>query len=76
MRMLSVARRLGKDYNIPVRTSFLGAHAVPAGFESSAEYIQFIIDEMLPEVAASGLADYIDIFCEDGYFSLNDTDQL
>jgi imidazolonepropionase len=76
MRMLRVARRLGETFNIPVRTSFLAAHAVPESFETSGEYVSHIIDEMLPKVAESGLADYIDIFCEDGYFSLNDTDQL
>lgn len=76
MRMLRVARRLGETFNIPVRTSFLAAHAVPESFETSGEYVAHIIDEMLPKVAESGLADYIDIFCEDGYFSLNDTDQL
>ena len=76
MRMLRVARRLGETFNIPVRTSFLAAHAVPESFETSGAYVAHIIDEMLPKVVESGLADYIDIFCEDGYFSLNDTDQL
>ncbi|NQX78622.1 imidazolonepropionase [Gilvibacter sp.] len=74
--MLKIAKRFAYDYDIPVRTSFLAAHAVPAGFETSADYIGHIISDMLPTIAESGLADYIDIFCEDGYFSLEDTDRL
>ncbi|WP_435577900.1 imidazolonepropionase [Gilvibacter sp.] len=74
--MLKIAKRFSYDYDIPVRTSFLAAHAVPAGFETSADYIDHIISDMLPAIADSGLADYIDIFCEDGYFSLEDTDRL
>ena len=74
--MLKIAKRLGYDFDISVRTSFLAAHAVPNDFESSADYIDHIITDMLPEIEKSGLADYIDIFCEDGYFSLEDTDRL
>ncbi|MDC7997971.1 imidazolonepropionase [Gilvibacter sediminis] len=74
--MLKIAKRFAYDYDIPVRTSFLAAHAVPSGFENSAAYIDHIISDMLPAIAESGLADYIDIFCEDGYFSLEDTDRL
>ena len=74
--MLKIASRLEYDFHIPVRKSFLAAHAVPKDFDSSAAYIDHIISDMLPAIAESGLADYIDIFCEDGYFSLEDTDRL
>ena len=74
--MLKIAHRMGYDFDVPVRTSFLAAHAVPKEFKNSADYIDHIINNMLPDIDQSGLAQYIDIFCEDGYFSLEDTDRL
>lgn len=72
LRMLRVARRLGIVTGIPVRTTFLGAHAVPEGW-SRSDYVDLVIREMIPAVAAEGLADFIDVFCEAGFFSLEES---
>lgn len=72
MKMLRVARRLGKTAGIPVRTTFLGAHAVPAGM-IRADYVRMVIDEMIPAVASERLADHIDVFCEEGFFTADET---
>ena len=77
LKMLRVARRLSENYPIVIKTTFLGAHAVPAAFKNNKEgYLDLICHEMLPKVASEGLADYIDIFCEDGYFSVEDTERI
>ena len=60
---------------IPVKATFLGAHAVPAG-STKEKYIRHIQTEMIPAIAAEKLADYCDIFCEKGYFTPEDTFQL
>jgi imidazolonepropionase len=71
--MLRVARRLAKETPLTVRTTFLGAHAVP--FDKKKEdYIRLVMEEMIPAVAAERLADYIDVFCEDGFFSQTETE--
>ncbi len=77
LKMLRVIRRL-RDLNlIPVRSTFLAAHAVPPEFKGDQEgYLQHIIRDMLPRVAGEGLADYCDIFCERGFFTVEDTDKL
>lgn len=72
MKMLRVARRIGEETPLTVKTTFLGAHAVPAGVEKE-NYIRLIIDEMIPAIAAENLADYIDVFCETGFFTEDET---
>jgi imidazolonepropionase len=72
LKMLRVARRIGKHTPLTVRTTFLGAHAVPSGVTKES-YIGQIINEMIPAVAESRLADYIDVFCEEGFFSPDET---
>lgn len=72
IKMLRVARRLGKAAGIPVRTTFLGAHAVPAGMVKS-DYVRKVIDEMIPAVSSERLADHIDVFCEEGFFTFDET---
>ena len=67
LKMLRVARKLGKVSGIPVRTTFLGAHAIPAG-KNKRDYLDQVIREMIPAVASEGLADFIDVFCENGFF--------
>lgn len=64
LKQLRVARRLGEDHPVTVRTTFLGAHAVPPEFEGDAEGYAGTVVEMMPQVAASGLADAVDAFCE------------
>ena len=77
MKMLRVAKKLGENFPITVKTTFLGAHAVPAEYKDNKEgYMDLICNEMLPKVAEEKLADYVDIFCEKGYFSVEDTHKL
>src|SRR5690625_3424229 len=77
MKMLRVAKKLGENYPVTIKTTFLGAHAVPAIYkDDKAGYMELIINEMLPKIAEEGLADYVDIFCEKGFFSVEDTEQL
>jgi imidazolonepropionase len=75
LKMLRVARRIGKESPLTVRTTFLGAHAVPKD-QSKASYIELIIHEMIPAVAAEKLADYIDVFCEHGFFTQAETERI
>ena len=77
IKMLRVIKRL-KDLNfIPIKTTFLGAHAIPNEFKNNNEgYIDLIINSMLPVIAKEGLADFIDVFCEKGYFNEYETKQI
>lgn len=73
-RMLRVARRIGRELGIDVRTTFLGAHALPPEYAGRADaYIDAVCDEMLPAIAAEGLADAVDAFCEGIGFSPQQT---
>lgn len=75
LKMLRVARRLGRETPLTVKTTFLGAHAVPRDL-SKAAYIDLILTEMIPAVAAGNLADYIDVFCEEGFFTPGETETI
>lgn len=75
LKMLRVARRIGKETPLTVKTTFLGAHAVPEGY-SKADYIKLIVSEMIPAVVDEKLADYIDVFCEEGFFSPDETERI
>jgi imidazolonepropionase len=75
LKMLRVARRIGKETPLTVKTTFLGAHAVPSN-HTRESYIKLVIDEMIPAVASESLADYIDVFCEEGFFTVDDTLQV
>lgn len=77
LKMLRVIRRLKENNLIPVKASFLAAHAYPPEYKNDHEaYLKLIIEEMLPQVADEGLADYMDVFCEDGFFSIHETERL
>lgn len=77
LKMLRVVRKLKENTDVSIKASFLAAHAYPVEYkENKGDYIKLIIDEMLPRVAAEGLADYMDVFCEEGFFSVADTEQL
>lgn len=77
VKMLRIAKKLKKNYPVTVKTTFLGAHAVPIEYKGNKDgYMNLIIDEMLPRIAEEKLADYVDIFCEKGYFSVEDTERL
>src|SRR5690606_20070098 len=74
LAMLRVARRIGTELGIGVRTTFLGAHALPPEFAGrSDDYVRLVCEEMLPAVAAAGLADAVDAFCEGIGFSPGQT---
>ena len=74
LKILRVIKKLKETTPICIKSTFLGAHAVPEKYKKNKkEYIELIIDKMLPEIASNDLADYIDIFCEEGYFNNEDT---
>jgi imidazolonepropionase len=72
LKMLRVVRRLKAAVPLQIRSTFLGAHAVPSG-KTKDQYVSEIIDDMIPVIAKEGLADYIDVFCEKGFFTYEDT---
>ena len=77
LKMLRVIRRLKNKSPLSIKASFLGAHAYPLAFKDNhAGYIDLIITEMLPIIAKEGLADYIDVFCETGFFSPDETERI
>lgn len=76
-KQLRVARRLGQDYGLTVRTTFLGAHALPPEYAGrSQDYIDLVCSRMLPVLAGEGLVDAVDVFCEHIAFSLAQTEQV
>ncbi len=78
LKMLRVIARLRSDLpHIEIRSTFLGAHAVGRQFAGRREaYVDHIIQEMIPAVAADGLADYVDVFCDEGFFTVEDTRRI
>lgn len=77
LKMLRVIRRIKNDLPIKVKSTFLGAHAIPKEYKNDKKgYVDLIINEMLPIIAEENLADYIDVFCEQGYFDTVDTDRI
>lgn len=77
LKMLRVIKRLKENYTLPIKATFLGAHAFPTEFKENHQgYIDLIVNEMLPKIAAENLADYIDAFLETGYFSVGETQQI
>ena len=77
LKMLRVIKRLKKLSPLTIKATFLGAHAIPQEYKTNkSAYLDLIIDEMLPQNAKEQLAEYIDIFCEEGYFSVEDTERL
>ena len=77
LKMLRVIRRLKETTPLLINATFLGAHAVPAEYKGrQTEYVNLIINEMIPAIAAEDLADYIDVFCDKGFFTVEDTDRI
>jgi len=77
LKMLRTIKKLKENYNIPIKATFLGAHALPKEYKDNKQgYLDLIISEMLPLISKENLAEYIDIFCETGYFSVDDTEQI
>ncbi len=77
LKMLRVARRIGQETPLSVKTTFLGAHSFPEEYRNRRDaYVDLVINEMLPEVAAEHLADFIDVFCERGFFTPEQTNRI
>ncbi|MBS1772168.1 MAG: imidazolonepropionase [Bacteroidetes bacterium] len=77
LKMLKVIRKLKENAHIPIKASFLAAHAYPIDYKQNHEgYLNLIINTMLPKIADEGLADYMDVFCEEGFFSVAETERL
>ncbi|HOG41972.1 MAG TPA: imidazolonepropionase [Bacteroidales bacterium] len=77
VKMLRVIRRIAEESPLTVKATFMGAHAFPERFRDDHEgYVSEIINEMIPAVAAEGLAEYIDVFCEEGFFSREESDRI
>ena len=77
LKMLRVAKRIKENTKMSVKTTFLGAHAIPLAYKTNRQaYIDLIINEMLPKVVEEGLADYCDVFCEKGFFTMEETDTI
>lgn len=77
LKMLRVIKKIKENSAIKIKASFLGAHAIPKKHsDNKKEYLDLIINHMLPEIHKEQLADFVDVFCEKGYFSLEDTEQV
>ncbi|MCB0515613.1 MAG: imidazolonepropionase [Chitinophagales bacterium] len=77
LKMLRVIQRLKEKAPIPIKATFLGAHAVPMEYKTRRnEYINLIINEMLPQIASESLADYCDVFCDKGFFTPDETETI
>lgn len=77
LKMLRVIARIAEALPITVRATFLGAHAVGRAYAGrQADYVRHIIDDMLPAVAAEGLADFVDVFCDRGFFTTEETERI
>lgn len=77
LKMLRVIRRLKEKSPLTIKANFLGAHAVPLEYKGKqSEYVDLIINEMIPMVAAEDLADYIDVFCDKGFFTVEETERM
>ena len=75
LKMLRVIRRIKETTPLKVMSTFLGAHAVARGY-SQYDYVNLVINEMIPAVAAEGLADFIDVFCDEGFFTFEETSRI
>jgi imidazolonepropionase len=77
IKMLRVIRRIRDSSPIEVRATFLGAHAIPEEFKNRRKtYVDLVINEMIPVVASEDLADFIDVFCDKGFFTIEDTERI
>lgn len=77
LKMLRVIQKLKENYPVAIKATFLGAHAVPEEFKGNQSgFVEAICNEMIPQIAQSGLADYVDAFLETGYFSVEETQKI
>ncbi len=77
LKMLRVIKRLSEETPLTIKSTFLGAHAVPTAFKADPDgYVKLIIQEMIPAVASEKLADFIDVFCDRGFFTVDQTERI
>lgn len=77
LKMLRVTKRLKETTPITIKSTFLGAHSIPAEYkEDTDSYVDMVVNEMLPEVGRQDLADYVDVFCDRGFFTVEQTDRI
>lgn len=77
IKMLRVIKRLKEESQVTIKSTFLGAHAIPADFKNNRDgYITTIIEEMLPQIASEELADFVDVFCDKGFFTIEETGKI
>ncbi len=77
LKMLRVIKRLKKSSPLTIKATFLGAHSIPMEYRNNqSKYVDLVINEMLPQVADENLADFVDVFCDKGFFTVNDTDRI
>lgn len=77
LKMLRVIRRIKNESPATIKATFLGAHAVGRAFKGRQnEYVNLVCEEMIPAVAAEGLAEYVDVFCDEGFFTVAETDRI
>ena len=77
LKMLRVVQRLKEESSVAIKATFLGAHALPVDYKNNKTgFVKMLIEKMIPVVAEEGLAEYIDVFCEKGYFDVDDTAQI
>lgn len=77
LKMLRVIKQIKENVEIPIKSTFLGAHAIPTKYKhDSDKYVKKIISEMIPKVAEENLADYIDVFCDRGFFNPEQTERI
>jgi imidazolonepropionase len=77
LKMLRVIRRLKENTPLTIKANFLGAHAVHAEYKGNqAGYVDMVVNEMLPKVAEAKLADFVDVFCDKGFFTVDETDRI
>ena len=77
IKILRVIKKLKENTEVTIKATFLGAHALPKEYKDNKQgYMDLVINEMLPKVASEKLADYVDVFCEKGYFTVSDTQRF
>ncbi len=77
LKMLRVIKRLKETSPLTIKSTFLGAHSIPIEYRNDqSKYVDVVINEMLPRVAEEGLADFVDVFCDKGFFTVEDTDRI
>lgn len=77
LKILRVIKRLKENYPVIIKSTFLGAHTMPPVYDTDRQkFIELVVHEMIPQISAEGLADYIDVFCDQGFFSVLETEQI